>query len=167
MISICSQFHVSYFYVGWAYNSSKSAVVAATRCMAAAMSEKSIRIMCLCPSIATTPILNNFSTEEIAEMKQNVGGFMTAEQVGDAFMNMLKEGRPGAVAAVWKDCAPYYIPDTGMATFIACTSCAMMLKFLPKNLSPNTIRPFPHMFFSLLVLLFLNFVIYKSWYMLM
>ena len=158
---------MSYFYVGWAYNSSKSAVVAATRCMAAAMSEKSIRIMCLCPSIATTPILNNFSTEEIAEMKQNVGGFMTAEQVGDAFMDMLKEGRPGAVAAVWKDCAPYYIPDTGMATFIACTSCAMMLKFLPKNLSPNIIRPFPHMFLSLLFLLFLNFVIYKSWNMFM
>ena len=134
--------------------------------MAAALSEKSIRIMCLCPSIATTPILNNFSKDEIAEMKQNVGGFMTPEQVGDAFVDLLKEGRPGCVAAVWKDCAPYYIPDTGMVTFIACTACAMMLRFLPNNLSPNVIRPFPHMFLSLCFILFLNFVIFKSFCML-
>ena len=150
------------FFLGWAYNSSKSAVVAATRCMATAMSEKSIRIMCLCPSIATTPILNNFSNEEIVEMKQNVGGFMTPEQVGDAFMDLLREGSPGAVAAVWKDCAPYYIPDVGMATFIACTACAMMLKFLPKSLSPRVIRPVPHMLLSLVFILFLNFMMYKT-----
>ena len=147
--------------LGWAYNGSKSAVVSATRCLATAMEERSIKIMCLCPSIATTPILNNFSRMEIEEMKRNVGGFMSPEQVGDAFIRILYEGQPGCVAAVWKDCSPYQIPDTGMASFIVCTTFAMMWRMLPKYLTPSIIRPFPHMFVCVLFLCFLNFLIFK------
>ena len=137
-------------------------MVSATRSMAAAMNEKNIRIMCLCPSIASTPILSNFSKEEITEMKQNVGGFMTPEQVGDAFISLLLEGGPGCVAAVWKDCAPYYIPDTGMVSFIACTTFAMMFRLLPKRFTPNVIRLFPHMIICLFFILFLNFLCFKT-----
>ena len=129
--------------------------------MASAMNEKSIRIMCLCPSIASTPILNNFSKEEIVEMKQNVGGFMTPEQVGDAFIKLLSDGTPGCVAAVWKDCEPYYIPDTGMSSFIACTTCAMMIRFLPKQITPNIIRPLPHMLICACLILVLNYFLFK------
>ena len=129
--------------------------------MAAAMAERSIRIMCLCPSIASTPILSNFSQEEISEMKLNVGGFMKPEQVGDAFIDLLSEGKPGCVAAVWKDCAPYYIPDTGMASFIACTTFAMIFRFLPKHITPNVIRPFPHMLLCVFLIFLLNFCLFK------
>ena len=135
--------------------------------MAAAMAEKSIRIMCLCPSIASTPILNHFSKEEIVEMKQNVGGFMTPEQVGDAFIKLFSDGTPGCVAAVWKDCEPYYIPDTGMATFIACTTCAMMFRLLPNQITPNVIRPFPHMLICSCLILLLNFFVFKCIEMIM
>ena len=50
---------------------------------------------------------------------------------GAAFENLLKEGQNGDVMAVWKDCPPYFIPDTSMALFIAYTTCAMMFRFTP------------------------------------
>ena len=139
--------------------------MSATRCMAAAMDERSIRIMCLCPSIASTPILQTFSTDEIAEMKQNVGGFMTPEAVGDAFMQVLSDGSSGCVAAIWKDCPPYYIPDTGMGLFILYTACAMVCRFLPRRIRPYVIRPWPHMLFCLFLMLFSSILAFKGFRM--
>ena len=66
-------------------------------------------------------------------------------QVGAAFENLLKEGRNGDVMALWKDCPPYFIPDTSMALFIAYTTCAMMFRFTPASLTPTSVRPWPHM----------------------
>ena len=45
-------------------------------------------------------------------MKKQVGGLMSTSEVGAAFENLLKEGQNGDVMAVWKDCPPYFIPDT-------------------------------------------------------
>ena len=60
-----------------------------------------------------------------------IAGLLSASEVGAAFENLLKEGQNGDVMAVWKDCPPYFIPDTSMALFIAYTTCAMMFRFTP------------------------------------
>lgn len=163
---------------GWAYNTSKSAVVTASRCIGHGI--KHIRMvrarsllrpplytyystysrvvifilqLCLCPSVAATPILNGCTAEEIKEMKKKVGGLMTASQVGAAFDNLLLFGHSGDVMAVWKDCPPYFIPETGMALFIAYTTAAMMFRFTPASLTPTSVRPWPHMFLCFIVIL--------------
>ena len=64
---------------GWAYNVSKSAVVTASRCMSS--SESAVKILCLCPSVAATPILKGCTEKELEEMRDQVGGIMTIDQV--------------------------------------------------------------------------------------
>ena len=64
---------------GWAYNTSKCGVVVASRAMANV--NKSVRVMCLCPSVTRTPILDGCSPGELETMKKDVGGFMEAKQV--------------------------------------------------------------------------------------
>ena len=64
---------------GWAYNTSKCGVVVATRAMATV--HKSVRVMCLCPSVTKTPILEGCSHAELDQMKKDVGGFMDSKQV--------------------------------------------------------------------------------------
>ena len=64
---------------GWAYNTSKCAVVVASRAMANV--HKSVRVMCLCPSVTRTPILEGCSQGELEKMRKDVGGFMEAKQV--------------------------------------------------------------------------------------
>lgn len=142
---------------GWAYNVSKSAVVTATRCMSS--SESKVRMMCLCPSVTSTPILSGCTETELEEMKKQVGGFMSSESVGDAFMTLLSSGDAGSVMSLWKDCPPYYIPDTSMAQFILATTCAMIFRFIP---APTTVKPWPHMFFCLIA--FLSFSIFSTGY---
>ena len=71
----CNEF----FLKGWAYNVSKSAVVTASRCMSS--SESPVTILCLCPSVAATPILKGCSEKELEEMREQVGGIMTIDQV--------------------------------------------------------------------------------------
>lgn len=68
---------------GWAYNTSKSGVVTFTRCVGskAVEEETGLRFLCLCPSVAKTPILDGCTDEELKEMEKNVGGFMRPEQV--------------------------------------------------------------------------------------
>lgn len=109
--------------------------------------------LCLCPSVTATPILEACTPKEVEEMGQQVGGLMTASQVGTAFENLLKVGRSGDVMAVWKDCPPYFIPDTGMGLFIAYTTAAMMFRFTPASLTPDTVRPWPHMVACLIAIL--------------
>jgi len=117
---------------GWAYNVSKSAVVAYTRCVGSPQveGEEGIRFLCLCPSVTSTPILDGCTRQELDEMRRSVGGFMSAEQVGEAFETLLSSGETGAVMAVWKDCPAYYVPDSGMALFIFFTTFAMIFRFL-------------------------------------
>lgn len=136
---------------GWAYNTSKSAVVTASRCIGA-NTNKSVKVLCLCPSVAATPILEGCTEQELQEMRTNVGGFMSVQQVGDAFMGLLSSGKSGDVMAVWKDSPPYLIPDTGMALFILYTTCAMMFRFVPKGWCPTCVKPWPHMTFCLLLI---------------
>merc|ERR1712029_414889 len=77
---------------GWAYNTSKSAVVTASRCIGNDGKKNNFRMLCLCPSVTVTPILNGCTSEEIENMKEQVGGLMLATEVGAAFENLLKEG---------------------------------------------------------------------------
>lgn len=51
----------------------------ATRCMSSA--KPNIRIMCLCPSVTKTPILDGCTQKELEDMRQQVGGFMSIPEV--------------------------------------------------------------------------------------
>ena len=42
---------------------------------------KSVRVMCLCPSVTRTPILDGCTQQELDKMKNDVGGFMESKQV--------------------------------------------------------------------------------------
>ena len=74
--------------------------------------------MCLCPSVAQTPILAGCTQSELDKMKEDVGGFMTPQFVADALVQLLEDDINGSVMAAWNKVPPYYIPDTGMALFI-------------------------------------------------
>ncbi len=51
-------------------------------------------------------------------------------QVGDAFESLLSSVLPsGSVAAVWKGCPPYLVPDAGFASFLAATVVAMTFRY--------------------------------------
>ena len=69
--------------IGWAYNTSKSAVVTYTRCIGTkeTLKDHGIKVMCICPSVASTPILDGCTKQELEDMEKNVGGFMTPKQV--------------------------------------------------------------------------------------
>ena len=73
-------------------------------------------------------------------MGQQVGGLMTPKEVGSAFETLLTLGRSGDVMALWKDCPPYFIPDTSMGIFIAFTTGAMAFRFVPRILTPSGVR---------------------------
>ena len=57
---------------GWQYNTSKSAVVTLSRCLGnkANYDDTGVRIVCLCPSVTKTPILNGCTEEELKDMKK-------------------------------------------------------------------------------------------------
>ena len=78
-------------------------------------------------------------------MGKQVGGLMSASEVGQAFQTLVSDGKSGDVMALWKDCPPYYIPDTSMALFIGFTTCAMAFRVVPSRLTPRGLRPWPHM----------------------
>jgi len=141
---------------GFAYNTSKSAVVTLSRCIGneASFSQTGVRVLCLCPSVAKTPILQGCTDQEIEKMRKDVGGLMTPEFVSDAFIKLLGEGKPGAVMAVWNKVPPYFIPDTGMGLFIFYTTCAMILRYVP---GVSVVRPWMMIFCALGILL--------SWYL--
>ena len=84
--------------------------------------------MCLCPSVAQTPILSGCSEAEIAKMKEDVGGLMSPEFVAEALLKLLEDEKNGAVMAAWNKVPPYHIPDTGMALFILFTTTAMIAR---------------------------------------
>ncbi|XP_023330175.1 uncharacterized protein LOC111702652 [Eurytemora carolleeae] len=90
-----------------------------------------VRVLCLCPSVAQTPILSGCTDQEIATMSKDVGGIMSPDHVANAFISLLEGGKSGEVMAVWVNSPPYYIPDTGMALFILFTTCAMILSWVP------------------------------------
>ena len=56
-------------------------------------SRTGVKVLCLCPSVAETPILRGCSPEEIAKMKQDVGGLMTPEFVAEALVRLLEDAR--------------------------------------------------------------------------
>ena len=86
-----------------------------------------------------TPILKDCTQDEVKEMGQQVGGLMTPTEVGKAFITLLSDGRSGDVMTLWKDCPPYFIPDTTMGIFIAFTTGAMMFRFVPFY-KPSSLR---------------------------
>ena len=57
--------------------------------------------------------------------------FYVIPQVGQAFMTLLSEAPTGSVAATWKDAPLYYVPDVGQPLFVACTTAAMAMRFVP------------------------------------
>ena len=91
-------------------------------------SQTGVKVMCLCPSVAQTPILSGCTTAEINKMKKDVGGLMTPQFVADALVKLLDDDINGGVMAAWNKVPPYYIPDTGMALFIFYTTCAMICR---------------------------------------
>lgn len=118
---------------GWAYNTSKSAVVAFSRCIGnqASFSETGVSVLCLCPSIANTPILKGCTDQELTEMNQQVGGFMEPEDVADALIKLINGQQTGQVMSVWNKVPPYLIPDLNTVQFVSWTTCAMMLRWVP------------------------------------
>ena len=76
-------------------------------------------------------LLNGCTQSELKDMKKDVGGFMSAEFVAEAFIRLLEEGASGSVMAAWNNVPPYFIPDTGMALFIFYTTCAMICRWIP------------------------------------
>jgi len=149
---------------GWAYNTSKCGVVTATRCMVAA--HPRVRVMCLCPSVTKTPILEACTAQEVEKMRKDVGGIMDATQVGDAFVRLLTDGQSGDVVGVWKDTPPYYIPNTSMPIFIFWTVCAMAYRLWPASLTPTVIST-KHMALSFLVIVLLHVLSIVATYMLL
>ena len=141
---------------GWQYNTSKSAVVTLSRCLGntANYNKTGVRILCLCPSVTKTPILNGCTEEELKNMKKEVGGFMSPDAVADAFIQLLLEGSSGSVMSCWNKVPPYYIPDTGMALFIFYTTCAMICRWIP---GVNVVRPW--------MMVVCAFGILASWYL--
>jgi len=125
---------------GYAYNVSKSAVVTLSRCMGSKefYEKEGVRVVCLCPSVAQTPILEGCTETEINKMKKDVGGLMSPDHVAKAFLTLLEEGRSGDIMSVWINSPPYYIPDSGMALFILYTTCAMILAWVP---GVKSVRP--------------------------
>ena len=91
-------------------------------------SKTGVKVMCLCPSVAQTPILSGCSTAEINKMKKDVGGLMTPQFVAEALVKVLDDDINGGVMAAWNEVPPYYIPDTGMALFVFYTTCAMICR---------------------------------------
>lgn len=116
---------------GFSYNCTKTAVVTLSRCLGNSFSSTGVRVVCLCPSVAQTPILNACTKEEITRMSKEVGGLMAPAWVASAFLRLVRDGSSGSVMAVWNKVPPYYIPDTGMALFIFYTTCAMMMRWVP------------------------------------
>lgn len=116
---------------GFPYNCTKTAVVTLSRCLGNSFSSTGVRVVCLCPSVAQTPILDACSQEEIDRMSKEVGGLMAPSWVASAFLRLVRSGPPGSVMAVWNKVPPYYIPDTGMPLFIFYTTCAMMMRWVP------------------------------------
>ena len=110
-------------------------------------------MMCLCPSVAQTPILAGCTTAEINKMKKDVGGLMTPQFVAEALVKLLDDDINGSVMAAWNKVPPYYIPDTGMALFIFYTTCAMICRFIP---GVRVVRPWMMIFCVLAIL--------ASWY---
>jgi hypothetical protein len=102
--------------------------------------------------VTLTPILKDCTQDEVKEMGQQVGGLMKPVEVGNAFQTLLTDGKSGDVMTLWKNCPPYFIPDTTMGIFIAFTTGAMMFRFIP-FFKPNSIRPWPHMFVCFLIML--------------
>jgi len=115
------------------YNTSKSAVVTLSRCLGntTTYSKTGVRVVCLCPSVTQTPILEGCTQEEVQGMSKQVGGLMTPQFVASAFLELVQSGSNGSVLAVWNKVPPYYIPDTGMALFVMYTTCAMILRWVP------------------------------------
>ncbi len=69
--------------------------------------------------------------------------------------------------AVWKDCPPYYVPDTGMGLFILYTTFAMMYRFVPRALVPTSgLRPWPHMSVCLIFIVMFNYMLFNivTWF---
>jgi hypothetical protein len=66
---------------------SKNGVVMASRSMSSA--DSNVSIMCLCPSVAATPILKGCTDEEVKEMGKQVGGIMSIDQVSMFLKNFL------------------------------------------------------------------------------
>ena len=85
-------------------------------------------------------------------MGQQVGGLMTPVEVSKAFQTLLTDGKSGDVMTLWKDCPPYFIPDTTMGIFIAFTTGAMMFRFVP-FFNPSSVRWLPHMLLCFLTML--------------
>ena len=69
---------------------SKNGVVMATRCMSSA--DSNVSVMCLCPSVAATPILKGCTDEEVKQMGKQVGGIMPADQVAHDLKILVKIG---------------------------------------------------------------------------
>jgi len=140
---------------GYQYNTSKSAVVTLSRCIGnqANFDKTGVKVLCLCPSVAQTPILSGCTQSELKDMKKDVGGFMSAEFVAEAFIKLLEEGDSGSVMAAWNNVPPYFIPDTGMALFIFYTTCAMICRWVP---GVRVVKPWMMIFCALGIL--------ASWY---
>ena len=112
-----------------------------------------VSVLCLCPSVAKTPILGGCTQDELSKMKQDVGGFMSPEFVADALIKLLGDNKNGSVMACWNKVPPYYIPDTGMALFILYTTTAMVARYIP---GVRIVRPW------MMVLIVMG--IFGSWY---
>jgi len=82
------------------YAASKAGVIHFTRSLAY-LADEGIRVNVICPTFTDTPLVRAGGEEVIEQMKQEVGGLLTAEQVADGVLELIRDdSRAGAVMRV-------------------------------------------------------------------
>jgi NAD(P)-dependent dehydrogenase (short-subunit alcohol dehydrogenase family) len=82
------------------YSAAKAGVVQLSRTLAHLASE-GIRVNAICPSFTDTPMVQAGGPQAIAGIKQLVGGILTAEQIAEGVLELIRDDtRAGAVMRV-------------------------------------------------------------------
>jgi 15-hydroxyprostaglandin dehydrogenase (NAD) len=82
------------------YAASKAGVIHFTRSLAY-LADEGIRVNVICPTFTDTPLVRMAGEEVIEQMKQEVGGLLTPEQVAEGVLELVRDdSRAGAVMRV-------------------------------------------------------------------
>jgi len=110
------------------YFASKHGVVCMSRTMASAKKKHGVDFLCLCPSWASTDIVNKIEYRNESEKKGHAKvlktmGVLKVEKVGDGFSKLL-ESKNGTVIAVMYNTPPFEVPDLGTPSVLAYTGAS-------------------------------------------
>jgi len=101
------------------YQISKHAVVALTRSFgdAKVVRKTGIKHVAICPWFADTGILDGIDKSRLK--KQVKFEFVTVEMVGEAFEQVVRDQKSGALMMIMSGCQPTYYPDLSFVIFAA------------------------------------------------